>query len=126
MPLNGFGTALKALRERRTLSGRELSKLADLDHAYEHRLEAGEKTSPSEDSLDKLIRALKPSDRDARLLRWLAQHPDTDPKLVLYVLGDQAITLEVFTTAAGAVHRGTKPDPAKLIERVRKILEEDD
>lgn len=126
MPLNGFGAALKALRERRALSGRELSKLADLDHAYEYRLEAGEKSSPSEDALDKLIRALKPSERDARILRWLAEHPDTHPKLVLYVLSDQEITLEVFTTAAGAVHRGTKPDPAKLIERVKKILEEEE
>lgn len=126
MPLNGFGTALKALRERRTLSGRELSTLAGLDHAYEYRLEAGEKTNPSSEALDKLVRALKPSDRDARILRWLAEHPDTDARLVLHVLEHEDVTLEVFTTAASAVHRGGKPDPVKLIERVKKILNEEE
>src|SRR5213082_1489813 len=64
MPTNGFGVALKTLRERRTLYGRELSTLAELDHAYENRLEAGEKTNPSDEVLDKLVRALKPSERD--------------------------------------------------------------
>lgn len=125
MPQNGFGIALKTLRERRTLSGRELSTLADLDHAYEYRLEVGEKTNPSNEAVEKLVRALKPSDRDARMLRWLAQHPNTDPKLVVYVLEDPSVSLEVFTAAAGTVHRGVRPDPATLVERVRRIMEEE-
>jgi hypothetical protein len=125
MPSNGFGIALKTLRERRTLSGRELSTLADLDHAYEYRLEVGEKTNPSDEALDKLIRALKPSDRDARILRWLVLHPNTDPKLVVHVLEDPSISLEVFSAAAGTVHRGARPDLATLIERIRRIMEEE-
>lgn len=125
MPTNGFGVALKTLRERRTLSGRELSTLAELDHAYENRLEAGEKTNPSDEVLDKLVRALKPGERDGRMLRWLAQHPNTDPALVLHVLNDPSVTMDEFTMAAGAVHRGGRPDPATLIERVRRVMREE-
>jgi|SRR5208282_6928137 len=125
MPANGFGTALKILRERRTLSGRELSQLADLDHAYESRLEAGEKSNPSDEVLDRLVRALKASERDGRLLRWLAEHPETWIGLITYVLATESVTLEEFTVAAGTVHRGARPDPATLIERVRRILGEE-
>ena len=127
MPINGFGAVLKWLRERRTLSGRELSLLADLDNAYEHRLETGEKTNPSGEVLDKLVRALKPSDRDGRMLRWLAEHPDTDPKYVLHVLEDQAVKFDEFTVGAAMMHRSrVRPDPAKVIVRVRKILAEEE
>jgi transcriptional regulator with XRE-family HTH domain len=125
MPANGFGVALKTLRERRTLSGRELSTLAELDHAYENRLETGDKTNPSHEVLDKLVRALKPSERDGRILRWLAQHPNTDPALVLHALDDRSVTMDEFTMAAGAVHRGSRPDPATLIERVRRVMREE-
>ncbi len=122
----GFGAALNKLRERRTLSLRELSTLAEVDHAYVYRLETGEKTNPSDEALEKLIRVLKPGARDAAMLKWLAAHPDTDPNLVLYVLDDPRVPLEHFTAAAGTVHRGTaRPDPAKLLERVRKIMEEE-
>lgn len=126
-PPSGFGAALTKLRERRGLSGRELSTLADLDHAYEYRLEVGEKTNPSPDAIDKLIRGLKPSDRDARVLRWLAEHPDTDAKYVTHVLDDHTVTLEEFTAGAAMAHRGrVRPEPAKVIERVRRILAEED
>lgn len=125
MPANGFGVALKTLRERRTLSGRELSTLAGLDHAYENRLEAGEKANPSDEVLDKLVRALKPGERDSQMLRWLAQHPNTDHALVLHVLHDPSVTMDEFTMAAGAVHRGGRPDPVTLIERVRRVMREE-
>jgi len=75
--------------------------------------------------LDKLVRALKPSERDGRMLRWLAQHPDTDPALVLHVLNNRSVTMDQFTMAAGAVHRGARPDPATLIERVRRVMREE-
>jgi len=126
MPPNGFGTALRKLRERRTLSVRELSTLAKLDHAYEYRLETSEKTNPSDEAMDKLIRALKPNDRDARMFRWLAEHPDTDTDFVVYALDDQSVTIEEFTAGAAMVHRGNiQPNPAKIIERVRRILSEE-
>ncbi len=44
--------------------------------------------------------------------------------MVTYVLKDQDVSYDVFAAAAGAVFRGnTRPDYAKLIERVRKILD---
>ncbi len=126
MPPNGLGAALSKLRDRRTLSIRELSTLADVDHAYVYRLETGEKTNPSDEAIEKLIRGLKPSDREAKMLKWLAEHPDTDVKLVLHVLEDGTVTFEQFTAAAATMHRGNiRPDPEKLIARVRKIMSED-
>jgi transcriptional regulator with XRE-family HTH domain len=127
MSANGLGTAITKLRERRTLSIRELSTLADVDHAYISRLENGEKTNPSADAMERLLRGLKPSDREAKMLRWLAEHPETDSKLVKQALEDSSVTFEEFTIAAATVHRGgSRPEPAKLIERVRKILSEED
>lgn len=127
MAQNGLGIALRNLRERRTLSLREISHLSDVDHAYVHRLETGEKTSPSPELIGKLIKVLKPSDRDAALIVWLTNYPDTDPALVDYTLSDQNISIEVFTAAAGVRHRGTtRPDPATLIARIKRAFEEDD
>ena len=127
MPANGLGTAITKLRERRTLSIRELSTLADVDHAYISRLESGDKTNPSPDAVERLLKGLKPGERDASMLRWLAEHPEADPKLVGHVLEDPQVTFAEFTIAAAAVHRGqARPEPAKLIERVRRILSEED
>lgn len=127
MPANGFGAALKWLREQRTLSGREFSVLSEVDNAYEHRLETGEKSNPSDETLNKLLRTLKPSDRDNQILRWLNEHSDTDPTFVLHVLGDQSVNFEEFKAGAAMVHRSTvRPDPAKMIERVRRIFAEEE
>jgi HTH-type transcriptional regulator, competence development regulator len=121
-----LGFLLQRLREERGLSLRELAQLADIDHAYIYRLEAGDKESPSEETLSKLIRALKVGKREAGMLRYLAEHTETDPALVKYVLLDKTITYEIFTSAAGADFRGTaRPDPQKLVERVRRILDEE-
>ena len=68
MPQTGLGVAIKTLRERRTLSLREIGQLSSVDHAYVHRLESGEKTNPSLDLVEKLLRVLKPGERDAAVL----------------------------------------------------------
>lgn len=126
MAQTGLGTALRRLRERRTLSLREASLLSDVDHAYVHRLETGEKTSPSEELIGKLFKVLKPTEREAGIVKWLAEHPETDTELVSFVLDDDSIDLETFTMAAGIRHRGTtRPDPATLITRIRKLLDEE-
>jgi transcriptional regulator with XRE-family HTH domain len=125
MPPNGFSAALKKLRERRNLSGRELSLIAKIDHAYESRLESGEKANPSEETLDKLLRGLKPNARDAQIFKWLAEHPDTSPEWVLYMLDETSGTIEEFTAGAAMVNRGNVPTPEKTLERVRKILSEE-
>lgn len=126
MENSGLGTALRILRERRTLSLRELGQLSDVDHAYIHRLEKGNKKSPSLETLTKLLRVLKTNDREAELVRWLVGHPESDPAVVEYALKDDSIDIEMFTAAASIVHRGTtRPDPAVLFERIRRIFSED-
>ncbi len=127
MPQTGLGVALKMLRERRTLSLREVGQLSGIDHAYVHRLESGEKTSPTGELIGKLLKVLKPDEREAGMVKWLMDHSDADPALVDYVLSDASIEIEVFTAAAGMRHRGTaRPDPATLIARVRRAFEIDD
>lgn len=126
MPQTGLGAALKALRERRTLSLREVSQLSSVDHAYVHRLETGEKTNPSQDLVEKLLKVLKPGDRDAALVMWLVDHADADPSLVEFVLKDPSIGIDVFSAAAGVRHRGNaRPDPATLIARIKRAFEDD-
>jgi hypothetical protein len=103
-----------------------MSQLSDVDHAYVHRLETGEKTSPSDELVGKLLKVLKPTEREAGIIKWLVDHSDTDPDLVSFSLDDENIDLEVFTMAAGVRHRGNaRPDPATLIARVRKLLEDE-
>jgi HTH-type transcriptional regulator, competence development regulator len=127
MAKTGLGIALRRLRERRTLTLREISQLSTVDHAYVHRLETGEKTSPSQDLIGKLLKVLKPDERDADLLKWLVDHPEADPELVEFVLADPSISVDIFAAAAGVRHRGTaRPDPATLIARIKRAFEEDD
>ena len=126
MAQNGLGVALRVLRERRTLSLRELSQLSTVDHAYVHRLETGEKANPSQDLVGRLLKVLKASERDAEIVKSLVDQPEADPALVEYVLADPSIGVQLFTAAAGVRHRGTaRPDPATLIARIKRIFEED-
>jgi transcriptional regulator with XRE-family HTH domain len=126
MAQSALGFLLQTLREQRGLSLRELGQLSDVDHAYIYRLETGDKEAPSEEVLSKLIRALKAGKREADMLLYLSQHPETDVGLVRHVLQDTSITYQVFASVASAVFRGTaRPDYAKLVERVRKILNEE-
>lgn len=118
-----LGVLLQKLRQDRGLSLRELMQLAGIDHAYIYRLETGAKESPSDEVLSKLIRALKAGRREADMLRYVADHPETDAGLVAHVLGDPTVPFDIFMSAAASVFRGTiRPDYAQLIARVRKIL----
>ncbi|GAB1414108.1 MAG: helix-turn-helix domain-containing protein [Anaerolineae bacterium] len=127
MSNTGLGVALRKLRERRSLSVREVGKLSEIDHAYVHRLETGEKTSPSQELIGKLLKVLKVNERDTTIVKWLADHPDTNPELVEYVLDDPSIEALIFTVAGGARYRGgARPDPATLIARVKRALNADD
>lgn len=90
MSQTGLGVALKMLREKRTLSLREVGELSKIDHAYVHRLETGEKTNPSQDLVDKLLKVLKPSERDITFVKWLVDHADTDPDLVEFAINDRS------------------------------------
>ena len=122
-----LGFLLQRLREARRDSLRDVAQLADIDHAYIYRLETGGKESPSEEALSKLIKALKAEEREAEMLRYLAKHPETDTALVEHVLQDKTVTFEEFSSVAGAAFRGTvRPDYAKLIDRVRRIIAMED
>jgi len=127
MPPNAFSTALMLLREGRTLTRRELSKLAEVDHAYELRLESGEKENPSDETIGKLMRGLrlKAGDRDAQILKYTAMYPQTWNDFVAHVLRDPTVTMDEFTMGAGMMNRGERPAPAVILERVRRVLSED-
>jgi HTH-type transcriptional regulator, competence development regulator len=125
MGQTALGAVLEHLRELRGFSLRDLADLSKVDHAYIYRLEKGEKESPSDEVLSRLIRPLKAPTRDAQMLRYLAEHTDTDPGLAKHVVSDPTISFEVFAMVAGAAHRGTKPDYAKLIARARAILDDE-
>lgn len=120
-----LGFLLQRLREERRDSLRDVATAATTDHAYLYRLETGAKESPSDEVLARLIKALKAEKREAEMLRYLAKHPEADPGLVEYVMNDKTVTFEEYASAAGAAFRGPRPDYAKLIERVRRMLSEE-
>lgn len=120
-----LGILLSSLRDNRGLSLRELSLLSQVDHTYIHRLEVGEKDSPSDELLTKLLRGLKADARISEVAYWLIQHNDTNPQLVTYFFEDQSVTPEIFVAAASMKHRGVaRPDPKTLIERIKIIWED--
>ena len=127
MAQSALGFLLRNLREDRGLSLREMAQLADVDHAYVYRLETGDKESPSGEVLSKLLRALKPPKREAEMLRYVAEHAETNAALVAHVREDPTVTFDLFASVAGAAYRGNaRPDYPKLIERMRKIISEED
>ena len=123
---SALGVLLRSLRDERGLNLRELGLLAEVDHAYIYRLETGAKESPSEEVLSKLIRALKAGKREALMLRYLAEHPTTDSALVKLALMDKTVTYDIFAVTAGTAFRGSaRPDYAKIISLVRRIMDEE-
>jgi transcriptional regulator with XRE-family HTH domain len=127
MSATGLGIALKMLRERRTLSQRELGELSEVDNAYISRLEVGEKVNPTPETITKLLRVLKAPERDASILKWLAVHPITSPDLVKYTLDTPDVLYDYFVSAAGMSFRGdARPTPEALLARVKRMYEEDE
>jgi HTH-type transcriptional regulator, competence development regulator len=127
MPQSALGFLLRDLRDERKLSLRETAQLADVDHAYVYRLESGDKESPSNEVLTKLARALKAPRRENEMLRYIAAHPETEPGLVAHVRQDPTVTYRIFAAAASAAYRGAaRPDYATRIDRIRRILGEED
>ena len=126
MGQTGLGVLLQHLRERRGLKLRELAQLAAVDHAYIHRLETGAKERPSDEVLDRLIRGVHAGGREAAMLRYLVEHPKTAPALVKLVVNDTTVTYEVFAATAATAFRGeVRPNYRRLVDRVRRILGEE-
>ena len=125
MAASSLGVLLRYLREEQRFSLRELAQFAEVDHAYVYRLESGEKESPSEEVLSRLIKVLKPDPRNLEMLHFLAENPGIDPALTEYVMKEPTVTFDEFVPAATMRYRGNvRPDPKTLIERVRKFLKE--
>lgn len=123
MAQSGLGLLLRKLREARDLSSRELGQLADIDHTYIYRLETGEKQSPSDDLLARLLRVLKADQRQIEMAKWLASN-EANPDWVEYTLGTD-MTAEMFEMGASMRHRGgARPDMQTIETRVRKVFED--
>jgi len=123
MAQSGLGLLLRKLREARDLSSRELGQLADIDHTYIYRLETGEKQSPSDDLLTRLLRVLKADQRQIEMAKWLASN-EANPDWVEYTLGTD-MTAEMFEMGASMRHRGgARPDMQTIEVRVRKAFED--
>lgn len=123
-----FAFALRRFREDRNLSLRELGTLCGVDHAYIHRLEREEKTAPSEQVIDALVRALKLNPRRARLLRSLVGKSASEP-LVEVFIEDETRPLELLEPLAGMSFRGVRPetkdDWRKKADQLARFLAED-
>ena len=121
-----FGYALKKFREERNLNPRELGKLADIDPTYIYRLESGEKASPSEKTVDSLVRALKLSPRNAKLLRMLVGKT-VNTKLIDVFIEDVDRTLERLGPLSLMSFRGKRPethdDWRTKDQQLKKLLE---
>lgn len=124
MAQSGLGLMLRKLREARDLSSRELGQLAEIDHTYIYRLETGEKQSPSEELLTRLLRVLKAKSREIEMAQFMLKN-DVNPEWVEHFLATD-MTAEMFEMGATMRHRGGgRPDMKAIEARVRKVLEDD-
>lgn len=118
---SGFGAVIRALRERRDLSLRDLSTLAGVDHAYISKIERGEKEPPPEETFARLSRHLKPTAHELALLRFLHTNNTVDPSLAMQALADPEVTPEILAIAVSVVHRGAgRPTPAQWLDRAKR------
>ena len=128
MASSAFGIVLRGLREGRGLSLREASQLAEIDHAYLYRLETGDKLAPSDEALAKLYRALKPTKRQERILRFLVGRDVSLDLVDASIIDDIDVAVEDFESAAQMSFRGKKPtSPSewrRVIDKVRELRED--
>lgn len=125
MAQTGLGLLLRKLREARDLSSRELGQLADIDHTYVYRLETGEKQSPSDDLLARLLRVLRAKPREVEMAQFMLNN-EVNPDWVEHALVSE-LSAEAFEMGATMRHRGAgRPDMAAIEARVRKALEDDE
>lgn len=125
MAQSGLGLLLRRLREARDLSMREVGQLADVDHTYIFRLETGEKQSPSEELLARLLKVLRAKPREVEMAQFMMNN-DVNPAWVDHVLSTD-MTAEMFEMGASMRHRGAgRPDMAAIEARVRRALDDDE
>jgi len=126
MPALALGIWLKDLRDRRDLTLRDVAQRAGVDHAYISRLETGEKESPSDEVIDKLVAALGASRRDAKILKVFVSNRSADPALAEFVRADASVTPEELNMLTTVVNRGARADYATSLSRIRRIMQEEE
>jgi HTH-type transcriptional regulator, competence development regulator len=123
-----FGVFLRRLREGRGLSLREASQLSGLDHAYVHRLETGEREAPSDETLTRLFRALKPTKRQERIMRFLVGRDVALDLVDPSIVDNPEIAIEDFESAAQMSFRGKAPtgiaEWRNTIDKIRELRKE--
>lgn len=112
-------------QKRQTTSYRQLEeRVEDLNHVYIWRLAAGQRTSPSQDTVEKLARALELAPRDAQILELLSRTP-LDDTLYQLINEHPEIPIEDIAPAATMSFRGSRPsskdDWMRVVEFVRSI-----
>lgn len=122
MPETALGYWLKGLREDRQFSLRDVAQRSEVDHAYVFRLETGAKEAPSQEVVDKLAAALSLSARDAKVLGFLANHPNIDVKLVEFVRTKKGVSFDEFHMLTTVVNRGARADYETSLARIRRLL----
>jgi transcriptional regulator with XRE-family HTH domain len=123
-----FGSALQFFREERHLSLRELGKLSDVDHAYIHRLESGDKAAPSGEILDKLSRALKLTSLKRQLLDVVMKSGPIDRALFELALREPQ-RMGAIQVVATMSFRGARPQSEEewltKISQIEALMEND-
>lgn len=121
-----FGEFLKQARESRRLKFRELESAAeDLDHAYIWRLEKGDRSKPSPDTIEKLANALNLDQRERDIFALLARS-EIDDTLYLIMTQRRDIDWHYLEPVATMSFRGKRPsseaDWLQIIDRVKELL----
>lgn len=120
-----FGTFIAELRDKKGFSLRELEKRAgDISHVYIWRLEKGSRDAPSQETLDKLSKALEVDERDWELALLLLR-TDIQDDLFQLARARRDIPMSDIEPVATMSFRGNRPtDEAgwlKLIEFVKQF-----
>ena len=121
MPL---GYLLKHYRQARGLSQRKLGEISGVDHGHIYRLEMRSK-SPSAEMVQKLVRGLGLTGRDAWLLPFVGKYGDyVNIAMVKYALAHPKITEEEFSWAVALKFRSPeKLDCPRLFGCAQRIVE---
>lgn len=120
-----FGTFIAQLRDKKGFSLRDLEKRAgELSHVYIWRLEKGTREAPSQETLEKLAKALEVEDRDWELALLLLRTDIPDDLFALARIRTD-IPISDIEPVATMSFRGNRPsDDAgwiSLIEFVKQF-----
>jgi transcriptional regulator with XRE-family HTH domain len=104
-----FGGFVAEMREKNGLSLRELERRADdLSHVYIWRLERGERSAPSDETVERLVIALALSQREKEIL-LLLRRTDIHDELYKLILAHPELPISHVEPVATMSFRGNRP-----------------